>query len=268
MMKSIIYLVSDSVGETAEQVTKAALSQFLNRMEHEIVRIPFVKEVAKLESVINHAVHDHAIIGYTLVNPTLRKYMAEKSKVLNVVAIDIIGPMLDGMERYFQQKPELKPGLVHRLDEAYFRRVEAIEFAVRFDDGRDPRGIEEADIILLGVSRTSKTPLSQYLALKSFKVVNVPIVPEVEPSEVLFHVPAEKCVGLKINAGKLHDIRRERLKSLGLKQEASYATFERINYELDYFQSIIDRIGCPCIDVSNKAVEETANLILQMQTPM
>ncbi|CQR46873.1 Putative pyruvate, phosphate dikinase regulatory protein [Paraliobacillus sp. PM-2] len=267
-MKPIIYLVSDSVGETAEQVIKAALSQFIHGIEYEIIRIPYVEDVMKLEAVVEKAAKANAIIGFTLVNPILRQCMTQKSIELNVESIDIIGPMLEGMERYFQQKPKLKPGLVHQLDEAYFRRVEAIEFAVRFDDGRDPRGIEQADIILVGVSRTSKTPLSQYLALKSFKVANVPIVPEVDPPMELFQVPPHKCVGLKISSEKLNDIRKERLKSLGLKEEASYATFERISFELEYFQSVIDRIGCPVIDVSNKAVEETANIILQMQTPI
>lgn len=260
--------MSDSVGETAEQVIKAALSQFINGIEYEIIRIPYVEDVIKLESVVEQAAKDYAIIGFTLVNPILRQCMIQKSMEWNVESIDIIGPMLEGMERYFQQKPKLKPGLVHQLDEAYFKRVEAIEFAVRFDDGRDPRGIEQADIILVGVSRTSKTPLSQYLALKSFKVANVPIVPEVDPPAELFKMPPHKCVGLKISPEKLNDIRKERLKSLGLKEEASYATFERIEFELAYFESIVGRIGCPVIDVSNKAVEETANVILQMQTPI
>jgi len=156
----------------------------------------------------------------------------------------------------------LEPGLVHKLDEDYFKKVEAIEFAVKYDDGRDPRGISRADIILLGVSRTSKTPLSQYLALKRMKVANVPIVPEVDPPEELFTVDPAKCIGLKINPEKLNDIRKERLKALGLGDQAIYANIKRIHQELDFFDKIVKKINCQVIDVSNKAVEETANIIL------
>ncbi|WP_112181339.1 MULTISPECIES: pyruvate, water dikinase regulatory protein [Paraliobacillus] len=266
--KQLIYLVSDSVGETAEQVIKAALSQFVNGGKYEIVRIPYIDNITKLEFVLNKAARDQAMIGFTLINPILRQFIKQTSIEMNIESIDIIGPMLEGMERFFEKKPKLEPGLVHKLDEAYFKRIEAIEFAVKYDDGRDPRGIEQADIVLIGISRTSKTPLSQYLAHKSYKVANVPIVPEVEPPKELFSIPSSKCIGLKISPKKLNDIRRERLKTLGLGEQASYATHERITYELDYFQAIIDRIGCPVIEVSNKAVEETANVIIQSQTTL
>ncbi|NQD66241.1 kinase/pyrophosphorylase, partial [Bacillus haikouensis] len=129
------------------------------------------------------------------------------------------------------------------------------------DDGRDPRGILKADIVLVGVSRTSKTPLSQYLAHKRFKVANVPLVPEVDPPEELFKVSPKKCFGLKISSQKLNTIRRERLKSLGLNDEASYANIKRIEEELQYFEKISKRMSCHVIDVTNKAVEETANII-------
>lgn len=132
---------------------------------------------------------------------------------------------------------------------------------MKYDDGRDPRGLEKADIILIGVSRTSKTPLSQFLAHKRVKVANVPIVPEVDPPKELFQVPASKCFGLKISPTKLNNIRKERLISLGLSDQASYAQIERIKEELTYFDDIVNRIGCPVIDVTNKAVEETANII-------
>lgn len=182
---------------------------------------------------------------------------------MNIEAIDIMGPMLTAMERVFDSPPRLEAGLVHKLDEDYFKRVEAIEFAVKYDDGRDSRGIARADIILIGVSRTSKTPLSQYLAHKRLKVANVPIVPEVDPPEELFEVDPSKCIGLKISPEKLNEIRRERLKALGLGDQATYANLERIHQELEYFDKTVNKIGCEVIDVSNKAVEETANVILQ-----
>ena len=146
------------------------------------------------------------------------------------------------------------------MDEDYFKKVEAIEFAVKYDDGRDPRGILKADIVLIGVSRTSKTPLSQYLAHKSLKVANVPLVPEVDPPEELLSISPEKCFGLKISPEKLNDIRRERLISLGLNDKASYANIERIKEEIRLtLKKLLRKLDCQVIDVTNKAVEETAN---------
>jgi regulator of PEP synthase PpsR (kinase-PPPase family) len=165
------------------------------------------------------------------------------------------------MEEEYGVKPKYQPGLVRQLDDDYFKKIEAVEFAVKYDDGRDPRGIIKADIVLIGVSRTSKTPLSQYLAHKRLKVANVPIVPEVDPPEELYKVSPDKCFGLKISPEKLNDIRKERLKALGLNDKAAYANLERIKEELAFFETVVNKIGCEVIDVTNKAVEETANLI-------
>ena len=162
------------------------------------------------------------------------------------------------------KQPLHEPGIMHKLDEEYFKKVEAIEFAVKYDDGRDPRGVLKADLVLIGVSRTSKTPLSQYLAHRRIKVANVPIVPEVDPPEELLSIDPAKCIGLKISPEKLIGIRTERLRTLGLSDSANYAKLERIKEELAYFEKVIDRIGCPVIDVTNKAVEETANIIYNM----
>ncbi|GEM00500.1 hypothetical protein SAMN05421839_10139 [Halolactibacillus halophilus] len=265
MVKPVIYLVSDSLGETAEKVIKSALLQFGDHHEYELVREPYVDGREKINHVLMTVARDRAIVGYTLVDPDLREFISQRARELDIEAIDILGPILDSMERMFEKKPRVKPGLSHQLDEAYFKRIEAIEFAVKYDDGRDPRGIEKADIVLVGISRTSKTPLSQYLALKSFKVANVPIVPEVDPPKQLFEVDPSKCIGLKINSKKLNDIRKERLKALGLKPNANYATTNRIEQELKYFDWLVERLNCPVIDVSYKAVEETANIILQLQ---
>ncbi|WP_018931602.1 pyruvate, water dikinase regulatory protein [Gracilibacillus lacisalsi] len=264
MEKAIIYVVSDSVGETAELVTKAALSQFMSENDYDLYRIPYVENIEVLRGAVYHAKQLGAMIGFTLVNPMFREFLIQESANKNVECVDIMGPMLQAMERKFQKKPKQEPGLIHKLDEDYFSRVEAIEFAVRYDDGRDPRGVEQADIVLIGVSRTSKTPLSQYLAHKQLKVANVPIVPEVEPPSSLFNIPTHKCIGLRISPEKLNGIRKERLKSLGLDDQAAYANLNRIESELDYFDKIIHQLGCPVIDVSNKAVEETANIILNM----
>lgn len=258
-----VFVLSDSVGETAELVIKAGLSQFTNG-NYDIHRIPYVDDKVIIDETLEIAGEKEAFIAFTLVDPTLRKYMNERSKELQVDVIDIMGPMLDLMEKKFINEPRLEPGLIYKLDKDYFDRIEAIEFAVRYDDGRDPRGIARADMVLIGVSRTSKTPLSQYLAHQRLKVANVPVVPEVDPPEELFRIDSSKCIGLRISREKLIEIRKERLKALGLGDHATYATLQRIDEELAYFDQIVDRIGCEVIDVSNKAVEETANIIIQM----
>lgn len=265
MDKQIIYVLSDSVGETAELVVKAAVSQFNHVSDLELQRVPYVENKETLDETLMQASENQAVIVFTLVNPDFRKYLLTETEKRKIACIDLLGPVMDAMENVFDREPRLEPGLVHKLDEDYFRRVEAIEFAVRYDDGRDPRGIATADIILIGVSRTSKTPLSQYLAHKKIKVANVPIVPEVEPPPELFKIDPKRCIGLKISPNKLNDIRKERLKALGLGEQASYAKMDRIQKELRHFEAIVDKIGCQVIDVSNKAVEETANQIMHIK---
>lgn len=259
----LVFVLSDSVGETAELVIKAGLSQFTNG-NYDIQRIPYVEDKAIIDETLEMAKEKEAFIAFTLVDPNLRDYMNERAKELSVEVIDIMGPMMELMESKFKNEPRLEPGLIYKLDKDYFERIEAIEFAVRYDDGRDPRGIARADIVLIGVSRTSKTPLSQYLAHQRLKVANIPVVPEVDPPEELFRIDQSRCIGLRISREKLIDIRKERLKALGLGDHATYATLQRIDEELAYFDRIIDKIGCEVIDVSNKAVEETANVIMQM----
>lgn len=261
MAKLHIYIVSDSVGETAELVTKAAISQFENQ-DAELKRFPYVEDTIHIDEVVSLASMNFGMIVYTLVKPEMRKYMNDQAVKHGLAAVDLMGPLMDRLLELYESKPLYEPGLVRKLDEAYFKKVEAIEFAVKYDDGRDPRGIVRADIVLIGVSRTSKTPLSQYLAHHRYKVANVPIVPEVDPPEELFRIPSKKCIGLKIDPDTLNHIRKERLKTLGLDGSASYATIERIKYELDYFNQVAERLGCKVIDVTNKAVEETANIIM------
>jgi regulator of PEP synthase PpsR (kinase-PPPase family) len=196
--------------------------------------------------------------------PEMRQYILEEAKQHRVPVIDLLGPLVDQMELLLNTTPKYQPGLIHRLDDEYFRKVEAVEFAVKYDDGRDPRGLLRADVVLIGVSRTSKTPLSMYLAHKGLKVANVPLVPEVEPPEELFLIPSNRCIGLVIDPEQLNLIRSERLKALGLTTGANYASMNRILEELDYAEKVIRKLGCPRINVTNKAVEETANIILEI----
>ncbi|MBF7017001.1 pyruvate, water dikinase regulatory protein [Staphylococcus durrellii] len=265
MEKINLIVASDSVGETAELVARACISQFNpNQCEHEIIRYPYIEALENVDEVIQVALDTQAIVIYTLVKPEIRKYMETKVNDLNIQSVDIMGPLMNILLDRIDEQPYFEPGLVHRLDEAYFKKIDAIEFAVKYDDGKDPKGLANADIVLLGISRTSKTPLSQYLAHKSYKVMNIPIVPEVTPPDNLFETDPSKCIALKISEEKLNRIRKERLRQLGLGDSARYATEQRIKEELEYFHDLIDKIGCPVIDVSDKAIEETANDIISI----
>ncbi|EST56378.1 phosphotransferase [Brevibacillus panacihumi W25] len=259
----LIYVVSDSIGETAELVVRAGASQF-DRFVIDIQKYPYIEDKESIDEIIASAKESKAMIVFTIVVPELNSYIIEQAARYGIPAIDVMGPVMQTLQNMLQEPPTGKPGLVRRLDEEYFRKVDAIEFAVKYDDGRDSRGLLRADVVLIGVSRTSKTPLSMYLANKRLKVANVPLVPEVEPPEELFALPPERCIGLTINPEQLNGIRTERLKALGLTAQANYANLDRIEEELAYSKKIIERLGCPVIDVSNKAVEETANIILEI----
>lgn len=257
-----IFIVSDSIGETGELVARAAISQYRNGSVISIKRFPQIDTFEHLQEIAILAKEQRAMILYTLVKKEMREFIKKQCSLHSLHCIDLLGPTINALERELGEKPVEEPGLVRKLDDDYFKKIEAIEFAVKYDDGRDPRGLLTADIVLIGVSRTSKTPLSQYLANKRFKVANVPLVPEVEPPEELFLVDPAKCFGLVISPEKLNSIRRERLIALGLSDDANYAKLERINTEIGHFEKIVNRIGCHVIDVTNRAVEETANLII------
>lgn len=261
--KETVFVVSDSVGETADLVVKAVTTQF-NGSTVAIERNAFVENENDLEEVIQAAKEGPSIIAYTIVIPHLKEYLDRRAMEEDIIAIDLLFPLMAAFQKKFNKVPKNKPKLMRQLDDSYFRKIECVEFAVKYDDGRDPRGLLYADIVLIGVSRTSKTPLSMYLAHKGYKVANVPLVPEVSPPEELFKIPRKKCVGLIINPEKLNSIRKERLKNLGLTTKANYASYERILEELDYAEKIMKRIGCPIINVSEKAIEETADYILNV----
>lgn len=244
-------------------VARATTSQF-DLEKFEIVRIPYISSVEQLEDVLNAASKRPGIVCHTLVSPELRDALAAIARNYNVPTIDIMGPMIKAVQEVTFLPPRLKPGLVHKLDRDYFKRVEAVEFAVKYDDGKNPAGVLKADIVLVGVSRTSKTPLSMYLAHKKVKVANVPLVPEIPPPDELFRVPPQRIVGLIINPSKLNEIRTERLRTMGLSSDANYANMERISEELEYAKSIMTKLRCPVINVSNKAIEETANRIMEI----
>lgn len=261
--KLYIFIVSDSIGETAEQVAKAAVGQFKD-VSYELIRYPYITEKEQIYHITKEASELRSVIVFTTVIEDLKHIIISQCEKNNIEYVDIMSSLLNSFHNVLGSYPLNEPGTIRRLDERYFNRVEAIEFAVKYDDGKDSRGIKKADIILIGVSRTSKTPLSMYLAHKNIKVANVPLVPEAPIPEELYEIPTKRIIGLTANPIKLNEIRQERLKALGLNNNASYANLDRILEELDYAEKVMKKVGCAIIDVSNKAVEESASIILEI----
>lgn len=261
MSDLIINILSDSIGETAEQLVKAAIAQF-DISQYEIRRQSHIRNINNLNSILEEVKPiKNQIIFYSLVDEALLSIIKKFCDVNQIVSVDVLTPSIVAIERQTNLEPSTKPGALRRLDEDYFKRVEAIEFAVRYDDGKDPRGLLIADLVIIGVSRTSKTPLSMYLANKNIRVANVPLVPETPPPKELFDIPSKKIIGLTNSPENLNKIRKERLKALGLPLGSSYSNLERILEEIEFAHEIMKRVGCPVIDVSNRAIEETADIV-------
>lgn len=258
----IIYVISDSIGETGELIAKASIKQFESE-NYEIKRFPYHNNISQIGPVLEEAArHEKSLIIYTNVEKNTREFIVRRASELNLHTVDIMGKPLFEIESILGYPPLREPGLIRRLDENYFKKVEAIEFAVKYDDGKDPRGLKKADICLVGISRTSKTPLSMYLANKLYKVANLPLVPEVPIPHEIYEKDVKRVIGLKANPEKLFAIREERLKALGLDSRAKYANLDRIREEIEYSDKVMKELGCIVVDVSNKAIEETAEIII------
>jgi regulator of PEP synthase PpsR (kinase-PPPase family) len=262
MKEQHLYICSDSIGETAEAVAQATIHQF-NADQVRIKRHGHLKQEDEIRRVMEEAAATGGFVAYTLVQPELREMMKAEAIRLGVRAVDIMGPMMQAFIDTYGDAPKSKPGLLHEMDADYFRRVEAIEFAVKYDDGRDARGMLQAQVVLIGVSRTSKTPLSIFLAHKGIKVANLPVMPEVKPPAELFKIPSHRIIGLTMDADHILNIRTERLKAVGLPNGSKYATLQRIVEELEYAQGLMKQLGCTVINVTNKAIEETAGIIVE-----
>ncbi len=260
-----VYIVSDSIGETAEMVARAAAEQFRGN-RYEIKKYSYVSTKDDIDEIINDAkaTKGNAIVVFTTVLQDLRTELLKQCETYNIETVDVMEPAMTAFSSLLGKEPVNEPGIIHKLDEKYFKKVEAIEFAVKYDDGKDPRGIKKADVVLIGVSRTSKTPLSMYLAHKNIKVANVPLVPEVPIPDELYQIDPVKVIGLTTDPTKLNEIRQERLKALGLNNTATYANVDRILEELEYADVIMKKLKCPVINVATKAVEETAGIIMDI----
>jgi [pyruvate, water dikinase]-phosphate phosphotransferase / [pyruvate, water dikinase] kinase len=256
-----LHIVSDSTGETAARLVLALEAQFPDQPFVEI-RHPRVENLEDLRLAVQQARGRPAVMVYTLVEPELRDAMRQLCRRSRVHYCDLLGHPIDSISRVAGVAARMQPGARAPLDATYFKRIEAIEFAVRYDDGVG-RGLDEADIVLVGVSRTSKTPLSIYLGYLGQKAANVPVVRGIEPPPELFEIDPAKIVGLTIDAERLADIRTARVRHMGAPRKR-YAELEAIYAELDEAAALHRRLGCPVIDVSELSVEETAARIIRL----
>lgn len=258
-----IDVLSDSTGETAEKVVRAAMLQFPHSGAvirlHTRVR---TKEAAR--PILERAASENALVVFTVVSPELREFIHQQSYELRVEALDLIGSLIGKLGTFLDRQPINMPSGMLPLSDEYFRRIEAVEFTVKSDDGKEPRNFKKADLILVGVSRTSKTPLSTLLAQRGIKVANQPLVLGIDLPGELEEAPQDRIVGLTIELNQLVEIRKARLKQLGMPVDASYGLTEQVKQELEYAQQIFKKHPrWPVIDVTGRAIEETAVIILE-----
>jgi [pyruvate, water dikinase]-phosphate phosphotransferase / [pyruvate, water dikinase] kinase len=264
MDKHPIYVVSGGSGETAQRMVQAALTQFAHGEAALVRRFQNVRSQEDMENILQLAAEKRAVIVHTTVSRELRFYLDDRCAELRLTQVDLFGNLLDTLALYLRERPDERPGLFHSLDDKYFRRIEAIEFALKYDDGQDPTGINDSDIVLVGISRTSKTPLSMYLAMEGHKVMNVPLVPGIQLPPQLKEIPQGRVVGLTIQPERLQEIRMHRLKRLGARGSAeSYTDMAQILLELEFADGVFKQHRrWPVIDVTGRSIEETAGLVL------
>jgi regulator of PEP synthase PpsR (kinase-PPPase family) len=263
--RQTIYIISDGTGETASQMVRAGLVQHSSQDVH-IVKCKNVRTEAQVEPLLQDVAEKGGLIVFTVVSQILRKYILDLSREKNVLAIDLLGPLLQGLQTYFGNVPiNLTAGLLHNVDEKYFKRIEAIEYTVKHDDGKTLSALNEADIVLVGISRTSKTPLSIFLSHKGFKVANVPLVINTPLPEELFKMDQRKVVGLMIDPDTLLRIRRKRLEKFGQDPGSEYASREHIFKEIEYANQLFKQNRrWPVFNITDRALEETAAEIVRI----
>jgi hypothetical protein len=258
-----IEVLSDSTGETAEKVVRAALLQFPQAG----VKIRLHTRIRTKEAaipVLERAARETALLVFTVVSPELREFIHAMTVEMRIEAIDVIGALIGKLGTFLDREPINLPSAMLPLSEEYFRRIEAVEFAVKSDDGKEPRNFKKADLVLVGVSRTSKTPLSTLLAQRGLKVANLPLVLGIPPPLELNDAPQDRIVGLTIGIEQLCEIRQARLRQLGMPPETNYALRAHVRQELEFAQALFRaHPDWPVVDVTGRAVEETAVIILE-----
>lgn len=260
--KKVVYLVGEGTGETISRIARASLAQF-NREHIEVKPFFLVTDEHYVSRIIKHAAEDNALVAFSIVQPGLRDFLIKEADRRGIKAIDVIGNFIVQLSIFLKEKPLEIPGRQYMLDEEYFRRIEAINFAVKHDDGKLLQGLHLADIVLVGLSRTGKTPLSTYMANQGWKVANIPLHPDMETPHELYEVDQRKIFGLVISVESLVKLREARLKQLGLEPEARYADPVKVFEEIEWCQGFFRKYPrWRIVDVSNRAIEEVAASIV------
>ena len=255
------FLLSDATGETAETIVEAALTQFQSEVVH-VRRVSNIRTQKQLFELLPEAAACNALVFFTFVDRELATFTERECAALGLECLDLISPLLHKMARYFGHLPVGTPGLLHEVGEEYYQRVEAMEFALKFDDGQNPTGLSAADIILVGVSRTSKTPLSIYLSCRGWKVANVPLVKGIAIPAELERINPKRVVGLFIDAQRLIERRSARLQNIGETPLTEYTDYEEVRDELRWARALCRKYGWETVNVSGRSIEENAHEIL------
>ncbi len=258
-----IYAVSDSIGETAALVAKSVARQFPGSII--IKRVPHIKTAEDVNNFISKIdSNSKAMIISTIIMVDVKEFLVQRCVEKGIFVSNVLGPGIGLASKLLNKQPEYIPGAIWNVDNEYYKRIAAMEFAMQYDDSKDYNGIKIADVVLIGVSRTSKTPLCMYLANKGIKAINIPLVPEVPVPEELYEIPGKKIIGLTINPFELIEIRKHRIgKFNGLNSTFQYANDARILEELDFAEKIMKKTRCLTIDVTNRAIEDTALIIMK-----
>lgn len=259
-----IIIVSDGTGETAVQMAQAAMVQFGSH-NVSFTRYKNVRNEMQIDAICEDAALNKDLLVHTIVSPQLRDFLATKARENHIPTVDLLGPLLVGLASYFGYEPKSIAGLLHDVNEQYFKRIEAMEYTIAHDDGRELDDLDKADLIILGISRTSKTPLSMYLSHQGWRIANVPLIKGFAIPPEVFAVNQRRVVCLTIDATDLTTIRRARLERLGHDKGGDYADPDKVNEELEYATEIFRKNRrWPVFNVTGKALEETASEIIKL----
>ena len=259
-----LHLLSDSTGETLENIAKAALAQF-DGVDNVVKHFwPMVRSETHLERILTDVAANPGLVLFTLVNRDTRRKLENRCRALGLPAVAALDAVSDALSNMLGQEAKARPGRQHVMDAAYFARVDAIQFTIAHDDGLNAQNWEEADILLAGVSRTSKTPTSIYLANRGYKTANIPLVPEAPPPPNLFTVKHPLVVGLITSAERLIQVRRNRLLSLNQTPDTDYVNEDKVKAEVAHARRMFADNGWPVLDVTRRSIEETAAAIINL----
>ncbi len=260
--KRHIFAVSDATGATCEMVVQAALSQF-RTTEVVLERVSHARTPEQVAEIIDRAARVNGVVIYTMVSAELRRLVSDVGRNRGVSTVDILGPILTRLSDLLEISPLAQPGLFRQLNQEYFQRIEAVDYTVKHDDGMGLGSLDRAEIVLVGVSRTSKTPVSMYLSYRGWKVANVPIVPAIPPPEELWPLDQARIVALTADMEWLQLIRQERARYMGAGRLGDYTSEARIEEELDAALRVFRQRGWPVINVSHRSIEETATEVMK-----